>query len=198
MKKITMLMVSVGVLSGCATMVEGQSQKLTLLTPGATNAECTLYNKDMRYLIRTGETRNIMKSPENLTVECYAEGNRKRTLIVDSQFEPVAIANVANGVVPGVAYDHFTKALYAYPATLTVDFSGIPAQPNDLPEYMRPELRNTYHGDIESYGPGTSKVPSDSGRSQTYIKRRTERVNTNPFGDLTSEAQVAPIPVTEK
>lgn len=198
MKKITMLMVSVGVLSGCATMLEGQSQKLTLLTPGATNAECTLYNKDMRYIIRTGETRNIMKSSENLTVDCYAEGNRKRTLIVDSQFEPVALANVANGVVPGVAYDHFSKALYAYPATLTVDFSGVPAQPNDLPEYMRPELRNTYNGELESFGPDNYKVPSDSGRTQTYIKRRTEPVKTNPFGDLSGGAQVSPIPVTEK
>ncbi len=201
MKKLTMLLLSAGVLAGCATMIEGQSQPMTLLTPGASHAECTLYNKDMRYVIRTGETRNIMRSPEDLTVECFAEGNRHRKVIVDSQLEPVAIANVTNGVVPGVTYDHASKALYAYPETLTIDFSGVAAKPYDLPEYMRPELRGVNNGNMERYGADRIALPTDSDGASAFIQRRTQPVNTNPFGDLTGagfDTPVAPLPVTEK
>lgn len=202
MKKLSVLVVSLGLLAGCATIIEGQTQPLTVLTPGADDARCIVHNKDMRYTIRSGESRQIMKSNKDLIVDCAAPGNRQRTVIVDSQLEPAAAANVTNGVVPGTTYDHFSKALYAYPEIITVDFTNVQASAYPLPDYMRPEVRNVYSGELENFGPNEEAVPSDRYRTPSVIKKRTgdSDLTGNPFGSGAGSATAKPslIPVTEK
>ncbi len=207
MKKISAVLVSLTLLAGCATVIEGQTQPFTILTPGANDAECTVHNKDMSYIMRTGETRLIMKSNNDLTIDCLAPGNRKRTVIVDTQLEPTALANVTNGVVPGTTYDHFSRGLYAYPETISIDFSGVKGEAYPMPDYMKPEARDVYKGEMEYYGATTGALPSDTYATQGVIQKRTGgRLTDSPFGSLTptsgatgtGQPNAAPLPITEK
>lgn len=208
MKRLSALVISLGVLAGCASTIEGQQQTVRLLTPGAENAECVFHNRDMQFTLRTGENRVINKSDRDLTADCRAPGNRQRSVVVSPQLEPMTLGNAATGVVPGVAYDHLAKGMYVYPETITVDFSGIPASAYPLPDYMRPEVRNVYHGEIERYGNDNYRLPGEY-PVPAMIQKRTDGngITGNPFeGGQTTPTPASqgapfaprPVPVTEK
>lgn len=190
MKRILALSLFVGLLAGCATMIEGQTQPITILTPGAEGAECYLYNEDMRYKVRAGQKDEVMKSNHDLTVECLAPGNRQRTVIVKSQLEPATLLNATNAVVPGVAYDHFSRGMYAYPETVTVDFSREIVASYPLPAYMNTDVHGVYVGEVEGYQQSMPSVPGDAYDVQPVIRKKTgPSLTDSPFGDRTQPAE---------
>ena len=83
MKK-QLLLITTGLLtlSACATIINHQSQKITMRTPGATNARCIIENEDMKYIAYTDDTIEIMKSPHDLVIRCQAPGNREQTVLL--------------------------------------------------------------------------------------------------------------------
>lgn len=197
MKYVSPFLLSLALLAGCATVIEGQTQPITILTPGAESVDCYLYNEDMSYKVRAGDTNEIMKSPNDLTIECLAPGNRQRTIVVESQLEPATLLNAVNAVVPGAAYDHFSRGLYAYPETITIDFSAMVATPYPQPDYMRPELRRAYVGEVEDYSPATPMLPGDRYDVQRIIPKKSgPSLTDSPFGDRTqsSGGAVTPVP----
>ncbi len=167
-------------LGACGTIAEGQMQKVTLLTPGATEAECTLDN-GVRYKVRTGETIEIMRTQHDLVADCFAIGNRHKQVIFERGINGWTAANVANAVVPGVAYDAASGGLYEYADTLTVDFIGVPTRGFELPDYHNKDAPNPYKQSIEEYSPSTPRIEEDS----TYLKRGVEKrgagAGSNPF-----------------
>lgn len=197
MKRLSALILSLGILSGCSTVIEGQQQSISLRTPGAQDAECLFYNKDMRFRLRSGETRVINKSDLKLIGDCRASGNRRVEVVITPEIEKMTIGNVATGVIPGVGYDHLSRGMYIYPEEIVVDFTGIPATAYPLPDYMRPELRNTYQGEIERYGSSTHRMPDEAPVPAIIEKRRGEGITGNPFTSNLTPA-VRPVPITEK
>lgn len=163
-------------------MVSGQTQDVTLLTPGATEAECSLDN-GIRYNVRTGETVQIMRNESDIVVECYASGNRYRKMSIESDGNKWAVGNVATGIIPGITFDHFSKGLYEYPETITVDFIGVPTIGYELPDYHNKDLPNPYAQPIESYGPSTVKIPGDENRVKMPVKKKT-RTSADPFASM--------------
>lgn len=205
MKHFSAIILSLGLLAGCASTIEGQQQTITLMTPGAENAECHFRSKDMLFVLRTGESRVINKSDRKLTADCRAPGNRQRTVTISPGLEPMVIGNVATGVVPGVAYDHVAQGMYAYPEVITIDFTNIPVTAYPLPDYMKPEYRNAYHGEHERYGSDRIMLPSERYDVQGVVQKRADDgVTGNPFAasaaTATGGAPVAPrpVPITEK
>ncbi len=204
MKAVPFIVVALGLLAGCASTIEGQQQSITLRTPGAENAECHFHNKDMMFVLRTGESMVINKSDLKLNADCRASGNRRRQLVISPQIEKATIGNAATGVLPGLAYDHVAKGMYVYPETITVDFSGVPVTAFPLPDYMRPEHRTVYQGEIERYGPDRHMIPDDRYEVPSMIRKRTNGTITgSPFSDNASGASVASppqrlAPITEK
>lgn len=185
-KKLPLACFALGLLSACSSAVTGQTQPITILTPGAENAECSLYNEDMRYLVRAGETREINKSDHDLVVECNAPGNRQRIVVVESQLEPATLLNASNAIVPGVAYDHFSRGLYTYPEVVTVDFTGMQASLYPLPDYMSDDLRDADFGDPENMGASTPSLPSDEYDIKPMIRKKdigASSITGSPFGD---------------
>lgn len=198
MKRFSVIILSLGVLSACATVIEGQQQQITLRTPGADNAECLFHSRDQRFQLKTGETRTINKSERNLVADCRASGNRLRTVVISPELEKMAIGNVATGVLPGVAYDHLSQAMYVYPDVITVDFTNIPVAAYPLPDYMNSSVRNLYHGEMERYGQDRYQLPGEQ-PVPAMIQKRTSGagITGNPFaGDLS--APYHPVPITEK
>lgn len=122
-------------LAGCASIADKQTQIVTLRTPGAIDAKCSLENQDMRYNIHTDQTIEIMKSPNDLIVRCMAPGNREKTILVKRELNDWVFVNVANGFIPGAAYDYFSRGAFDYPSEITVSFVGMPVKPYPLPNY---------------------------------------------------------------
>ena len=80
----------------------------------------------MKYSVYTDQTVEIMNSPHDLVVRCKAAGNREQTIHVKREVDQWVVANVANGFVPGAAYDYFSRGAFTYPEVLTVNFAGDP------------------------------------------------------------------------
>ncbi|PZO87954.1 MAG: hypothetical protein DI626_02820 [Micavibrio aeruginosavorus] len=167
-------------LAGCGTLIKGQTQDITFIATGVDEAECTIDN-GVKYKIKNGETLSIMRSEHDMKVDCYGAGNRHKSFVIPRELNGWSAANVANGVVPGVTYDHFSNGLYEYPEKFTVDFSG-PAPGYGLPEYHDLSYPNPYDQKIEDYTPGTLRIENDS----VYQKREINRTGmgmegNNPF-----------------
>lgn len=152
--KLLAITSSVLLLGACASAVSGQTQNVTLRTPGAENARCYLENEDMKYVIETDQTQEIMKSPHDLEVRCLAAGNREKTIIVKREVNDYVAGNVVTGFFPGAAYDYFSRGGFEYPSEIVVSFSGVPVKAYDLPDYHNTDLgHNNYYNRVERIGP---------------------------------------------
>lgn len=178
--KFASVLSAVVLLAGCASIIDGPTQNVRIETPGATEAECTLTN-GVKYRAVSGETLRIMRSHRDLVVDCYASGNRRQQVVVQSTFNAWGAANVTNGAVPGGTYDHLSGGLYIYPDVITVDFVGIPTRGFETPDYMNKDLPNPYKQSIESYGVSTPAIPEDSEYLRRGLKKRDADLSTNPF-----------------
>lgn len=185
MKKTVFSFVAIGLLSACSSLVNGQTQHVTIKTPGATNARCLIENQDMKYMAFSDQKIEIMKSPHDFVVCCQAEGNREQTVLVKREVDDWVVANVANGFVLGAAYDYFSRGAFKYPEVINVSFVGVPVQRYPLPAYMQKDaLPNAQYGEIEYMGPG-EMITEHNKNKQTY---ELERVG-NPYMMPTSSAE---------
>lgn len=183
--------------AGCASIIDGPTQNVTLRTPGATEAECNLTN-GVKYKIQTDETVRIMRSRRDLVVDCYASGNRHKQIVIESDFNGWGAANVTNAVVPGATYDHYSGGLYTYPREITVDFVGMPTRGFETPNYQNKDAPNPYKQSIEGYGATTPTIPNDSEYQRRGVEKRNMNMNANPFatdgGVTPMPAPAAPVP----
>lgn len=177
-------------LPSCASAVSGSTQTVTIETPGSYATRCILQNGN-RYKADNGVPVTIMRSEKDLIVDCYGSDNRNRKIVVKSELSDWSVGNVATGVVPGVAYDHVSKALYAYPEIITVDFIGVPGRGYELPQYHDKDMPNPYDTAIEPYAPSVPEVPSDNGFLKRGVEKRTPNSDGNPF--LDPSAPTAPV-----
>lgn len=174
------LAASVLLLSSCAYVLDGSVQKLTVETPGAYDATCDVWVDGLRYKASPPQTINISKSHNNMTVDCFAPGNRHRKIIIEPTLSKNAGWNVTNGVVPGAAWDYASDALYEYPETVYVDFSSAETLPERLPSHNNPDIKQPEEYPLEEFRPGLPRLNSDKDRLSTeIIRRQTESTSTN-------------------
>lgn len=182
--------------AACGTLVSGQTQKVTILTPGATESKCFLDN-GIRYAIKGGESATIMRNEKDIKVDCYASGNRQRTITIESEGNTWAMGNVVTGIIPGLTFDHFSKGLYGYPEIITVDFVGVPTAGYETPSYHNKDLPNPYDQAIEYYGPTLPRQESDRYFLKNEVTKKTRRDN-NPFASMSPSANgddgITPLP----
>ena len=170
MKKLAITASLCVLLASCASIVEGQKSNMTIQTPGAENAKCFVQNQGHRYVAYSNQTISVMKSPHDFVVRCMASGNRERTVLARRGVSNWVFANVANGFVPGAAYDFLSRAAYDYPEEVIVSFVGVPIKPYPLPEYMNDG--KYYQGKMEHYRPGTIVTESDRYHSAQGLKKK--------------------------
>jgi hypothetical protein len=176
----TLILSAALALGACGTIAEGQTQDVTLRTPGATEAKCTLDN-GLRYPISTGETIQIMRSFHAMEVDCYAIGNRHKKITIPSGPNSWSAGNVANGVVPGTAYDAASMGLYTYPEIITVDFRGDLTKGFELPDYHNRDAQNPYDQSVEDMGPNYVKGPDGINYLPRGVEKRDIGASSNPF-----------------
>src|SRR5437867_4232360 len=83
--------------AGCATIVKGTDQQVSLDTPGYAGAECILISKEVGR--RTGTTpavMNLPKSKDNITVQCH-KGCARGSGVISSNTEAMTAGNIVFG-----------------------------------------------------------------------------------------------------
>ncbi|HNQ92772.1 MAG TPA: hypothetical protein PKI93_07570 [Alphaproteobacteria bacterium] len=151
-------------LAACSTAIEGSQQQVAFTTTGAVDAVCEVRTgaNDRIYKIRPPETIWVNKSVKDMTVTCNAPGNRTVTKTVEAEIAATTFLNPVTGLVPGALYDGSSGAMFKYPETIDVDFSGVMASMSPMPSYHNLDgLDPDRVAGVEDYGPDTPKAADD-------------------------------------
>ncbi|MDO9285453.1 MAG: PDZ domain-containing protein [Aquabacterium sp.] len=108
-------------LQGCASIVSGSTQVVSVDTPGCPGARCELSNDKGKYFVTsTPGTVTLGRSYNNLQVTCTREGASSDPVSVASTTKGMAFGNILIGGVIGAGVDVSTGAAYDYPQFITV------------------------------------------------------------------------------
>lgn len=166
MKKFLLMSTAFVLLGGCSTIMDDQTQDITIRTPGVDQAKCIIQNQDMKFVAWNDQQIRIMKSPNDLVVHCQADSNREQTVHVKREINGWVVANVANGFVPGTAYDYFSRGAFDYPEEIVVDFTSIKPKPYPVPAYQKDKPYG-----MEKYGPGILKTEKNRDDKPHELKK---------------------------
>lgn len=144
-------------LGGCASIVSGHNQSVSVETLGATGAvagaSCQLSNDKGKWFVTTPGSTVVSRSYGDLAVKCEKDGHQPGLLTVKSTTKPMAFGNVLFGGVIGAGVDMATGAAYDYPALISVLLgqSGVLAPPPTAAVDPQP-------GQVGQMGPRTTST----------------------------------------
>jgi len=117
-------------LSGCATVIRGETQTVNVTSPPAWGARCVFYNADGYYgdLITPGAI-SVPRSREDLSVTCTKRGFKDASQTVSSYFNFITFGNLAAGGLVGVTIDATSGANESYPGDIEVPMEPAPRPP---------------------------------------------------------------------
>jgi hypothetical protein len=125
-------------LSGCASIVNGQTQVVSVktLVQGAEigKADCTMLNNKGTWYVTTPGTVSVHRSYQDLHVTCKKDGMDPGTATVKSSTKGMAYGNILFGGVIGAGVDAGTGAAYDYPQLISVTMGQAIAFPSPSPE----------------------------------------------------------------
>lgn len=108
-------------LGGCASIVNGVSQSVSVTTPPTQKAACLLSNnKGKWYIPNTPGTVKVHRSYNDLTVVCQKAGYQNANLSVKSKINAMVAGNVLIGGLIGVGIDAADGASFHYPTVITL------------------------------------------------------------------------------
>jgi len=175
MKRFIPIVFSAFLLAGCASMITGQTQEVSIETPGTLGALCVLETEGYRYRVWAPKTIRVQKTGDPLVVFCRAPGNRERTLVIDPKITDTVALNVANVVAPGMLYDYESGAMFKLPEKIVVDFTAMTPQQMAQPDYQQILDQNPKLLSMEEFRPGVAALQRDKYYSpQPLQPRRTD------------------------
>jgi hypothetical protein len=131
-------------LSGCASIVDGSHQVLSVITPNVQKASCTMTNNKGTFYVTTPGTVTVHRSYDPLHVDCTKTGYEDALITVKSSTKGMAFGNILAGGIIGAAVDMGTGAAYDYPQKIVVPMrlAGTPA-PAPVASVMPPRAQPT-------------------------------------------------------
>ena len=111
-------------LSGCASIVNGQTQVLSVKTilkgEDVDKCACALVNNKGTWFITSPGTVSVHRSYQDLQVSCKKDGLPTGMMAVKSSTKGMAFGNILFGGIIGAGVDAGTGAAYDYPTLITV------------------------------------------------------------------------------
>ncbi|NCC21443.1 MAG: hypothetical protein EOM26_03165 [Alphaproteobacteria bacterium] len=187
MKRLFALCCSL-MLGSCASVMEGQTQSITVETPGAENALCYIQSDEWRYTVRPPESVQISKAGDTLELFCKAPGNREKSVMIEPVSAETLLLNIGTALLPGLAYDRASGAMWVYPELVTVDFRDVPAQPMPMPARYADDLLPPLGSGLEEFRSGHPALSEDADRQTVPIRRRDEGTSDDSSGALPGES----------
>jgi uncharacterized protein YceK len=129
MNKIFLSIISLVLLSGCASFVAGRKQEINVDTQGVKEAKCYLTNdKNTWYLPKTPGKIAVDISSADLKVVCVLDGYKTAHKTVESSTRGWVFGNVL--LLPlapvGAAVDVVNGAAYEYPKSVSLHMEAKP------------------------------------------------------------------------
>jgi len=112
--------VALCLLSGCASIISGANQSVSVNTPGCEAASCELTNSKGTWFVKSPGSVTVHRAYGNLAVVCSKEGFGSASQSVASSTKAMAFGNILFGGVIGVGVDVGTGAAYDYPVVISV------------------------------------------------------------------------------
>ena len=118
-------------LSGCATIVKGTTQSVSVTTTptGAEGAKCELKNSQGSWFVTTPGSAVVHKTKNDLTVMCKKDGYQDADVVVPAKFGAATAGNILAGGVIGLGVDAASGANYTYATTTTVPMVPVGGEP---------------------------------------------------------------------
>ncbi len=117
--KILPICVGLSLLSGCASIIEGTHQKVSVSTSPVSKAICKLTNKRGTWSVKTPGTVSVHRDFGDLDVKC-SKKHYYGSIKVQSSTQGAAFGNAIAGGFIGAGVDMADGAAYGYPATINV------------------------------------------------------------------------------
>jgi hypothetical protein len=119
------LLTSVSAITGCASIVNGSNQSVSVETradgQAVTGAACTLTNNKGTWYLTSPGSAVVNRSFEDLSVKCVKDAGEPGLATVKSSTKAMAFGNILFGGPIGAGVDVATGAAYDYPSMISVD-----------------------------------------------------------------------------
>jgi hypothetical protein len=113
-------------LSGCATIVDGSKQSVSVSTSPVQGAACTLHNSEGTWYVTTPGSVEVHKTKNDMEITCTKDGYQPGKQVATSKFGGATFGNIIAGGIIGAGIDAASGANYYYENPLTVPL-GTPA-----------------------------------------------------------------------
>jgi len=117
-------------LSGCATIVDGSKQSVSVSTSPVQGASCTLKNSEGTWYITTPGSTTVHKTKNDMSVDCTKDGYGPGHQMAVAHFGGATFGNIVLGGGVGAIVDAASGANYYYDSPLVVplgESSSLPA-----------------------------------------------------------------------
>jgi hypothetical protein len=122
-------MAALGVaVSGCATIIDGTKQSVSVSTTPVQGADCTLVNSEGTWFVTTPGSVEVHKTKNDLTVTCKKDGYQPGSQVAVATFGGATFGNIVAGGIIGVGVDAASGANYYYNTPIMVPL-GEPTKP---------------------------------------------------------------------
>lgn len=111
---------AISLLSGCASIVSGTNQSVTVDTPSCAAALCKLTNDKGEWAVTTPGSVVVHRAYGPLSIICAKEGFTSGVASVNSTTKGMAFGNLLFGGIIGAGVDMGTGAAYDYPTSIMV------------------------------------------------------------------------------
>jgi hypothetical protein len=107
-------------LSGCATIVDGSHQSVSVSTTPMQGAACTLKNTEGTWFLTSPGSVDVHKTKNDLTVTCTKDGFQPGSQVAVSKFGGATFGNLVLGGGVGAIVDAASGANYYYDSPMTI------------------------------------------------------------------------------
>ncbi len=121
-KKQALAITAIYLLSGCATIIDGTQQNISVNTPEASGAKCQLTDSKGAnwYVENTPGTAKVAKGNGPMTIICKKDGYKTTSIKVEESLAAPLLGNVILGGGVGVIVDAASGAAQNYPEKATL------------------------------------------------------------------------------
>lgn len=106
--------------SGCATIVQGTTETVSVNTVPEEGASCTLQNSEGTWYVTTPGSTTVHKTKNDLSVDCQKAGFAPGHIVATSHFGGTTAGNILAGGVIGLGIDAASGANYYYDNPISV------------------------------------------------------------------------------
>ena len=107
-------------LSGCATIVDGSTQSMSVSTTPVQGAACTLTNTEGTWYLTSPGSVTVHKTKNDLTVSCTKDGFQNGSQVAVSKFGGATFGNIVAGGGIGAIVDAASGANYYYDSPMII------------------------------------------------------------------------------